>query len=543
MSGVTRNDEIRMVTKIPYDALHIHRIMVTKGIIKHGEYFDSVSLMIAARELTKIEGIQEAAVVMGTPENKLILKTSAMLLPELEAGGGTDLLIGLKADDNTAFEAALGRVESLLDELRQTSDDSQDFLPKSVDGALKVLPDANIALISVAGKYAAAEARKALERGLHVMLFSDNVPVEQEIELKQFARDKGLLLMGPDCGTAIINGVPLAFANVVHRGNIGIVAASGTGLQEVCCVISNEGGGISQAVGTGGRDVKRDVGGMMFLEALRALKEDPNTTVIVLVSKPPDDDVLKKIRDELQHIQKPVVTNFIGADPDIITQSGAMAASTLEEAGMLAVALSQGQPAETVRGRLRKRRDELKARAAEEAEKRQEAQKYISGVFSGGTLCDEAQLVLREIVGNVFSNTPITPEYTLDDPTKDRDHTILDLGEDEFTVGRPHPMIDFSLRTQRMLEEAGDPAVAVILFDVVLGYGAHPRPAEELVPVLTQMKTLAKEDHRHLSLVCSITGTDSDPQGKRQVAQTFEQAGVWVMPSNAAASEFAGYIC
>ncbi len=517
--------------------------MITKGIIKQGEYFDSVSLMIVARELTEMEGIQDAAVVMGTRENKSILETSGMLLPEFKAGGDTDLLVGLKAADEKVFETALERVDALLQGLRHKIDENQDFLPRSIEGALKVVPDANIALISVAGKYAAAEAMKALERGLHVMLFSDNVPLEDEITLKKFARERGLLVMGPDCGTAIINGVPLAFANVVNRGQIGIVAASGTGLQEVSCIISNAGAGISQAIGTGGRDVQYDVGGITFLEALRALKDDEQTKIIVLVSKPPNEDVLRKIAEELRSIRKPVVANFIGADPEIIESAGAIPAATLEEAALIAVALSQGKDADTVQSARAERTTNLKAKAAEEAEALHVEQKYISGLFSGGTLCDEAQLVLRNIIGNVYSNTPIDLGYKLEDPMKDREHTILDLGDDEFTVGRPHPMIDFSLRAQRMLEEARDPAVAVMLFDVVLGYGSNMQPAEELVPVIRQMKSITDEAERHISLICSVTGTDGDPQGKKNVIQALQNAGVCVMPSNAAASEFAGYIC
>ena len=517
--------------------------MVTQGIIKQGEYFDSVSLMIIAQDLTKLEGVLDAAVMMGTQENKRILEASGMLLPEFEHAGDTDLLVGVKMGQEDGLEGALQKVDELLANMRKNSEDTEDFLPKSLDGALKQIPNANVALISVAGKYAAAEARKALEQGLHVMIFSDNVPLQQEIDLKQFAQERGLLVMGPDCGTAIINGVPLAFANVVNRGNIGLVAASGTGLQEVSCVISNAGAGISQAIGTGGRDVSQAVGGIMFLEALKALNQDEQTKIIVLVSKPPHEDVLRKIAVELDTIEKPVVANFIGADPDIIKMAGAISAVTLEEAGLMAVALSKGEELESVTSFLEQRSLDLKAQAAEEAEKRREGQKYLSGLFSGGTLCDEAQLILRNIVGNVYSNTPLDPAFKLDDSWIDREHTIIDLGDDEFTVGRPHPMIDFSLRNGRILEEVQDPEVAVLLMDVVLGYGAHEHPEEELAPFIREAKVTAEEAGRHLTVVCSITGTHKDPQDKEKVRQALQDAGAIVMPSNAAASEFAGYVC
>jgi len=517
--------------------------MIVKGFSKQGEYFDSVSLMMVARELTKTEGILDAAVVMGTPENKAILEASGLLLPEFEGVGDTDLLIGFKVEDESVLEKAMQRVDRLLDDLRHRSTETSDFLPKSIEGALKVIPDANLVLISVAGRYAADEAMKALEQGLHVMIFSDNVPLEKEVELKKYAKDKGLLVMGPDCGTAIINGVPLAFANVVNRGDIGIVAASGTGLQEVSCVIDNQGAGISQAVGTGGRDVWQEVGGIMLLEGLKSFKDDEKTKVIVLVSKPPHEDVLQKIAEELKNVSKPAVAVFIGAAMEVIEDAGAIPARTLEEAGLIAVALSQGKDVDTVKTTLEERTEDLKALAAEEAEKRKESQKYISGLFSGGTLCDEAQLILEDIVGNVYSNTPIDPEFKLDDSWKDREHTVIDLGADEFTVGRPHPMIDFSLRNGRILEEAQDHEVAVILLDVVLGYGAHKQPAEELPTFIREAKAAAELEGRHLSVICSITGTDKDPQDKRKVEQALKNAGAFVMPSNAAACELAGYIC
>ncbi len=517
--------------------------MHVQGITKQGEYFDSVSLMRVARALTDMPGVADAAVVMGTAENRAILEAAGFLVPELREVGDTDLVIVVKAEQEEIIQAAVKQVERLLEELRHTHDDAEDFLPKSLDGALTMLPEANVALISVAGKYAAHEAMKALKQGLHVMIFSDNVTVADEVGLKTYARDKGLLVMGPDCGTAIINGIPLAFANVVNGGNIGIVAASGTGLQEVNCVISNAGAGISQAIGTGGRDVQEAVGGIMFLEALKALNNDEATDVIVLISKPPHADVLRKIAAEMTAIKKPIVAICLGADPETLRQAGAIPARTLEEAGLLAVALSQGNDADSVKAVIEARTNDLKAIAAQEAEKRQPSQKYISGLFSGGTLCDEAQLILRDIVGNVYSNTPVTPDCALEDISKDRDHTMLDLGDDEFTVGRPHPMIDFSLRKNRLLEEAADPEVAVILLDVVLGYGAHLNPADELVPVIREAKTLAADAGRYLDIVCSITGTVQDPQKKPSVKLALQNVGALVMKSNAAACELAGYIC
>jgi len=509
--------------------------MFIKGFIKKGEYFDSVSLMIVSREISEMDGILDSAVVMGTKENKSILETAGLLIPEFEKTNDTDLLIGIKAESESRVNDALKRVEELFLEMRNKSDDVLDFQPKSLEGALKQLPDANLSLISIAGKYAVREAKKALRNGLNVMLFSDNVSIDDELDLKKFALKKALFVMGPDCGTAIINGIPLAFANVVNRGKIGIVAASGTGLQEVSSIISNEGAGISQAIGTGGRDVKNAIGGIMFIEAMKALNNDPQTEVIVLISKPPDENVLEKISAEIRKIEKPIVAIFIGAEPEIVKRAGAIPAETLEQTALFAVSVSKNEKIEKISEFLQKRKKEITNLANSEIKGKTEKQKYLRGLFSGGTLCDEAQLLLKNRVGDVYSNTPLNPKFKLQDAWKSKMNTILDLGDDEFTVGRPHPMIDFSLRNKKILEEAKDPEVSVILLDVVLGYGSNLNPAAELVPFLKKAKQISP----NLSIICSITGTDKDPQNRQKVKAELQNAGAIVMPSNAAAVELA----
>ncbi len=304
------------------------------GLIKKGAYFDSVTLMTVGKALAAMDGVIDAAVVMGTRENKAILSASGLLTPEFESARGTDLLIGIQAESDEAARRALDASDERLKETRSRGDTDDTFRPVSLEGALKVVPGANLALISVAGRYAGREAMRALESGLNVMLFSDNVSIETEVDLKTFAHATDLLVMGPDCGTAIINGIPLAFANVVNRGEIGIVAASGTGLQEVSSIISNEGAGISQAIGTGGRDVRQEVGGITFIDGLRALAADDATRVIVLVSKPPDETVLARINEVADGLDKPIVRVFLGAAP-----VGPGDARTLEEAALKAVAL------------------------------------------------------------------------------------------------------------------------------------------------------------------------------------------------------------
>jgi len=516
--------------------------LTVKGIIKKGQYYDSVSLMIVARQVTEMEGVTDAAVVMGTEGNKSILETSNLLITKFQEASDTDLLIIIKAENDKIVSEALKRVDRLLEKLKDKKEDAGEYLPKSLDTAVKVLPGANMAIISVAGKYAGYEALKALNNGLHVMIFSDNVDIETEIKLKRLAIEKGLYVMGPDCGTAIINGIPLAFANEVNRGDIGIVAASGTGLQEISSIISNQGAGISQGLGTGGRDVKEKVGGLMFIEGLKSLIEDENTKIIVLVSKPPAKSVQEKVAGLIKDITKPVVTIFLGGDPSIMKNAGAITASTLEEAALKAAYLSAGRSLEEVNSLKRSRSIEIEQIASDESGKITPGQVYIRGLFSGGTLCYESQLILKDSLGNTYSNVPINKEFKLADSSKSFEHCLIDLGEDEFTSGRPHPMIDYSLRNKWIIREANDPEVAVIMLDVVLGHGSNLEPAEELENVIKSAIEIAKNGGRHLSIICSITGTNKDPQDRKDVEKRLEAAGAIVMPTNAAATELASQI-
>jgi succinyl-CoA synthetase alpha subunit len=399
---------------------------------------------------------------------------------------------------------------------------------------LAELPTANLALISTPGEYAAAEATKALRLGLNVMLFSDNVALEDEIALKRFARAHDLLVMGPDCGTAIIGGVPLGFANAVHRGGIGAIAASGTGLQQVTCLIDRWGGGISHAIGTGGHDLHAKVGGITMLQGLDALAADPATRVIVLISKPPHPEVAERVLEAAGRSGKPIVVNFLGANPDTLRRADVHPVRTLEDAARLAVALAGGGGGASSGA----------ARSEDGVAVPQLApgQKYVRGLYSGGTFCYEALLLLSEAFGGVASNTPLEPERMLVDVWRSEGHTVIDLGEDAFTRGRPHPMIDQTLRRERILQEAADPEVAVILFDVVLGYGAHPDPAPELAIALEQARALATAAGRQLALVGSVCGTAGDPQNLPRQEAVLKDAGVLLAESNAQAVRLAAAV-
>lgn len=505
--------------------------------IRKGEYFDSVTLMTVGKKLAAMADVEDAAIVMGTKENRSILQNAGLLAQEFAGAGEGDLLIAVRAKTEAAADEAMkaADVELLATRKRKSGACASESRPRSLEAAVKLQPGTNMALISVAGRYAGAEAMKALEAGLHVMLFSDNVPLETEIELKRFAKSKGLLCMGPDCGTAIVNGAPLGFANAVARGSVGMVAAAGTGLQETSCIVSCEGAGVSQALGTGGRDVKKDVGGLMFIEGLKALARDDESKVLLLVSKPPHESVLKELAALLKKIKKPVVAVFLGAPEGVLAGTGALQAATLEEGALVAASLARLGPKQALaaaKARFAALDKEEAALAAKELKKPGNGRKYVRALYSGGTFCAEAQLIFQGKLAPLFSNAPAGGALKLEDSLKSRHHTVVDLGEDEFTVGRPHPMIDFSLRNRRILDELKDPEAAVILLDVVLGWGSNMKPAEELAPVV-------KQATERLSVVATVTGTEKDPQGKAGVVKALEEAGAVVRPSNASACRLA----
>lgn len=507
-----------------------------KTIIKKGAYFDSVSLMQVAKKLNAMDGISDSAVVMATKENKGIIKASGLLTPEIIKAGDSDLAIAVSADTLEAAEAAFKAAEELLNR-KPAQSAGADRKAAGLDDAVKTLAGANLAVISVAGRFAGALAAECLEKDLNVMLFSDNVPVGTEVALKKAALAKGLLVMGPDCGTAIINGAPIAFANSVRRGNIGVVAASGTGLQEVTTLVSNEGAGISQAIGTGGRDVKLEVGALTFIQALKMLAEDPGTGVLLLVSKPPHPEILAKIASEIKKIRKPVVAVFLGGEIKEKIKGDFYPAKTLEEAAYKAVCLSKGWEL----GKAREMIYDMNLKAAQLARKaaaKKKAARYLRGLFSGGTFVSEAQVILPELIGEVRSNAPLDKKFKLANSMELSGHAVIDLGEDEFTVGRPHPMIDFTLRNKLIISEAKRKEVSVLLLDLVLGYGANLKPLEDIMPAIVEAFIQNKE----LSIVTSVTGTETDPQARFKVVKALEAAGVLVMPSNAGACRLAGEI-
>jgi FdrA protein len=505
--------------------------MSVKVVIKQNTYFDSVSLMSLSTKANQIEGVEQAFVAMGTEMNKEVIRNIGLNTPELEEAKTSDLMIVVKAETKELCESAYVRIEELFAN-RNSAKGKSDIKYSTIASAAQGIPEANLAIISVNGAYAAREAKKALENDLNVMMFSDNVSIEDEIELKKFAHEKGLLMMGPDCGTAIINNVGLCFANAVRKGDIGIVGASGTGSQEMSVRIHDFGGGISQLIGTGGRDLSEEVGGIMMLDAMRALEEDEGTKVIVLVSKPPAPSVEEKVLAQIKQCEKPVVVWFIGGNEEKVIEAGGHFAKMSKEAALKAVLLAGADESKINKKALNiPLIEEVRTKLTSE-------QKYIRGLFCGGTLCDEAMYAAMEKFDNVYSNIQKNPDYRLTDINVSKEHTFIDFGDDEFTQGKPHPMIDPSTRIERFKQEAKDPSVGVIVMDFELGFGSHEDPVGVMLPAIIEAKQAAEKEGRHLEILGYVLGTDLDPQNFEDQVNKLIAAGV----THASSSQNAGLL-
>ncbi|SFT64771.1 acyl-CoA synthetase FdrA [Halomonas saccharevitans] len=504
--------------------------MATQHKVFKNLYQDSVSLMQVSSRLDQMDGIEGASVVMGTEAN--LVRIADAGFGESISAKPSDLVIAVQGDA-AACDAAMVAAEQAL---AAKPDDSGDGVStaqpvRSFALALEQHPQANLALISVPGEYAAAEAIKALNFGLNVMMFSDNVSIADERTIKHLAQEKNLMVMGPDCGTAIINGIPLGFANVVRRGAIGVVAASGTGLQEATCRIHQLGEGVSQALGTGGHDLHQDVGGLSMLHGLQALADDPQTDVVVLISKPPAQAIADKILARAASITKPVVVNFLGQGSPATVMDGVYFADSLAHSAEVAVALYRNQMEPAAQSCSQADSDTVSRLAAGLSD----AQRYIRGVFAGGTFCYEAQIIAASYDLRASSNTPSKGNSELTDLWRSQGHTIVDLGDDAFTQGCPHPMIDPTLRNQRLLQEAQDPETAAVLFDLVLGYGAAEEPLTDLLTVIEQ----ARQQTAPPVFIAHVCGTDADPQSRQQIQMALRDAGVQLADSNAHASHLA----
>ncbi len=499
--------------------------MYKKTLIRKKTYFDSVTLMSLTAKIKQIAGVHHVVIAMATDMNLDILRKNGLATAETEASAPNDLAIALELEDASLEEAVLQAIDDGLKPVKLQSQ-TQEITYKTIHAAAQET-NSNLVVISAPGEYAAREAMLALRDGLHVMLFSDNISVAEELSLKTYAREKGLLVMGPDCGTSIINQVGLCFANAVQSGTIGLVAASGTGLQEVTVQIHHYGGGISQAIGVGGRDLNEAIGGIMMMEGIKALNQDPQTEVIVLISKPPHPAVREKIMELLTTVNKPVVINFL--DDHAQQDERYHYANELVDAARLAVSLAYPAARQNTEGN-----DLTSIPAYGFAEE----QKYLRGLYCGGTLCAEALSIGRQRL-SCKSNVAKKEQEKLADPFVSVGHTLVDLGDDVFTNGRPHPMIEPSIRLDRIIAEANDPKTKVILLDFELGFGSHPDPAGITIPAIQEAQNIARRANRDLAFVGYVLGTDQDFQDKAKQIQLLKEWNVLVADSHADAIRLA----
>jgi FdrA protein len=541
-------------------------VTVSRVEVRRGTYHDSVTLMLVSRQAEELPGVEAAAAVAATPVNLELLARQGFSVD----GGGlgpSDLVVCVRAADEEAAGRAMEQVEALLADAGHGASGAGAVAapPRSLRASTRRDPDLNLAVLSVPGRHLHYEIAEALRAGLHVFCFSDGLDPATEAACKRAAAERGLLLMGPDCGTAILDGVGLGFANAVRRGPVGVVGASGTGIQEVTCLLDAAGVGISHAIGVGGRDLSPEVGGLMTLRALELLAGDDGAERLVVISKPPDPEVARRVADAAAATGKPTVLAFPGLGDPPPLPAGVGFAASLEEAAAWAAQGGAGVGAGPRVGAGVGSADEGMAEARRSAPSPPEGERSraadggapavhsrppnarpadppavtpgaIRGLFSGGTLCYEAMAVVAGVVGRVASNLPLRPGWRLADPHRSEGHTFVDFGDDAMTEGRAHPMIDPGLRNERFGREAADPETGVVLLDVVLGYGAHPDPAGELAPLVE--RALAGRPGR-LTVVVSLCGAAGDPQGLDGQAAALRAAGAMVARSSAQAARLA----
>jgi FdrA protein len=506
-------------------------VTVSRILAFPGAYRDSLLLLGATRAMQDSDDVSWASASMATPGMVEDLEGRGFPPDSLAGADANALVLAVEAAEDPAASQALDRGRAML--FAEAGADRDGAAadrrghraqpePRTVGEAARLLPEANVAVVSVPGPYAAIAAHSALTAGLHVLLFSDNVPVSDEVALKRRASGLGRLVMGPGAGTAMLGGVGLGFANAVGAGPVGVVAAAGTGAQEVMTLLDHWGIGVSQVIGVGGRDLSAEVGGLMARDAVRALDADPRTEVILLISKPPDQDVARTVIGASRGT--PVVAACLGMSAPEGGLAGASLAATLE-GGALRVAEILGRDVPDLSGSYGAEAAIARAGAGRTA---------VRGFFTGGTLCYEAQVILSQALGPVYSNIPLRHDLGL--PAPAGAHVCLDLGEEEYTKGRPHPMIDPAARREIMREQAFGPDVAAVLLDVVLGYASHPDPAGEIAA------TCADIVADGAAVVCYVLGARADQQGLDRQRAKLAEAGAIVTESAAQAARTAAAI-
>ncbi len=497
--------------------------MYTGITIRKNQYYDSVFLMGFNNRLSKIDGVIQTAVLMGSDANKEVMAELGFMNAEIQTSTANDLVVGVSAENQSVVDEIMHSLSQWLTEVNASKTISDIH---TLTEAITAKPEANLVTISVPGEFAAHETRIALEANKHVFLFSDNVSIEDEISLKTLARSKGLLVMGPDCGTSLIGGVGIGFSNAVRKGRIGVIAAAGTGLQEFTCMVHNAGYGISHGIGTGGRDLSDEVGGITTLTALDAFENDPSTEVITILSKPPGEKSLVRLIEKIKACKKPVVCCFLGIQNKIEGEGIVFKrANLIDDAVRLAIEAIGGEITQLLSNQT------IPQKSAPN-------NKFLRGVFAGGTFCYQAQQILRDAGIRVYSNGPLDKKLILEHPNQSKDNSIVDMGDEYFMVGRPHPMIDGSQRALRIIKEAQDPQVGILLIDFILGYNSSMDPVGELIEAIQKAQQIAQKRGDSLLVVASICGTEGDPQDLALQTKMLKDCGVVVFNSNAQATQY-----
>ena len=486
-------------------------------------------------------GIQEAAVIMGTRTNKQILVKLGFPEDKIKHAKESDSIIAIKAQDKRSLESVLTRLDNLLERTDRIHGTDQSGQILDLDSALTSMPNANLALISIPGEHVKDLSLRLIDAGIHQHIFSDHVSISDELAIKKYASNNGILVLGPGSGTSIINGKGIGFSNIIRNGPVGIVAAAGTGLQEVSTLLDQCEIGIKHGLGVGGNDPKDEIGGIMIIESIKALEACEDIEIIDIVSKPPSSQVKEKITSYIVNKgNKDYVLTFMGTTEMTnyhVKKRKVTEVNTLTSS-VLAVAKQLGEnnfkkaieaiyiPSKTLRKRLEK-----------EWLKLQKNQKYVRALLTGGTFTYEAQMILNGIpLKDIYSNVPIGGSQALLNTSKSQMNSVIDLGEEEFTEGRAHPMIDPTIRKLRLVDESIDSKVAVILLDFVLGYGSNPNPVAAIINEIKDAKKYTEREGRHLSIIAHVCGTKKDPQNYESSVQLLKRSGAIVMPTNAFAT-------
>jgi len=489
--------------------------------------------MRLSEEAKKLPGIDDAVVSMGTETNKLLLEQLGLLMPEGRGAGDGDLIIALRVAGRADPGQAMDSVQRLVMSPPHSDDQTGGAETyHSIESAVRALPGVNLAMVSLPGGRAFEPSMELLERGVNVFLFSDHVSIEEELKLKKYAHSRGLLLLGPGAGTNIVGGVGLGFANQVRKGGIGVVASAGTGLQEVSVLLDRVGLGVSYGLGVGGSDVSEKVSGIMTKDCLTLLELDRSTRAIMIVAKSPTARVVRDIIGfARKNVAKPIVACFLGLEAR--SNSRVRYGMTLHSAVSEMSRLSGKAAAKRFSRGVSVSPQRIIKTSMELSRGLDPGQKYARGLYSGGTLAHETLLIYRELLGEAYSNTPLSKRFSLRDPSKSRANSVVDLGDEYFTAGRPHPMIDPTMRRLRILQEAKDPTVATIMLDIVLGYGSSPDPAGSLLGAIEEARHNAEASGRRIAFMAHVCGTDADPQSLAQQSEKLSKGGVILFPTNA----------